>query len=190
MNHFLEISAVILSALAVWLTAQRNKLCWPLGLVSVVLYAWIFWHAKLYSDTLLQLTFAAMQIYGWQEWASQKSISNKISVTQLPSKLGVVSVAAGVISSMLLGSLMANLTDASLPWLDAALTSFSLVAQFWMARKYIACWGLWIIVDAIYVCVYGFKNLPLTAGLYVVFVLLASNGLRQWTKALNLQRAF
>lgn len=189
MNNFLEISAVILSALAVWLTTQRNKLCWPLGLVSVVLYAWIFWQAKLYSDTLLQLTFAAMQIYGWQSWSSQKNMSNKVSVTQLPFKLGMLSITIGAVASMLLGGLMANLTDASLPWLDAALTSFSLVAQFWMARKYIACWGLWIIVDVIYVYVYGFKNLPLTAGLYVVFVILASNGLRQWTRAQNLQRA-
>ncbi len=189
MDNFLEISAVLLSVLAVWLTTQRNKLCWPIGLVSVLLYAWIFWQAKLYSDTLLQLSFVVMQIYGWQNWATQNDASKEVAVIQIPLNIGVLGVAIGTLGSVVLGGVMSTMTDASLPWLDAALTSFSLVAQFWMARKYIACWWLWIIVDVIYVCVYGFKNLQLTAGLYVMLVILACLGLQRWTQALNAQKS-
>ena len=36
---------------------------------------------------------------------------------------------------------------AALPHLDAALTSYSLVASWWQARKHIANWWLWIVVD-------------------------------------------
>ena len=42
----LEIVAVIISALAVWLTARRHLWCWPIGLVSVLLYARIFLDRK------------------------------------------------------------------------------------------------------------------------------------------------
>ena len=58
----LEIIAVLLSALAVWLTVRQNPLCWPLGLVSVLLYAWVFFEYKLYATVGLQFVFAASQI--------------------------------------------------------------------------------------------------------------------------------
>jgi len=78
---------------------------------------------------------------------------------------------------------MKHHTDASLPWLDAALTGFSLVGTWWGARKYIANWWLWIVVDVVYVGEYLFKGLDLTAGLYALFVPLAVLGLRDWTPA-------
>lgn len=50
----LEWSAVGFSVLGVWLMAQRRMLAWPVGLVSVGLYALVFVQVRLYSDALLQ----------------------------------------------------------------------------------------------------------------------------------------
>ena len=55
-----EVASAVVSAVAVWLTERRHPWCWPVGLVSVIAYAWIFIDAKLYSDTLLQGIFAAL----------------------------------------------------------------------------------------------------------------------------------
>jgi nicotinamide mononucleotide transporter len=177
----LEISAVIFSALAVWLTARRHMWCWPIGLVSVLLYARIFFTAKLYSDLLLQLIFAVMQLYGWWQW--RRAVADSHQQIQ-PQRLSIpgwlAGLLAGACGSVMLGYVMARFTDAHIPWLDSALTSFSLVAQFWMARKFVANWWLWIAVDIIYVGVYIYKDLDLTAGLYVAFIVLAIIGLRSW----------
>ena len=182
----LEIIAVIVSALAVWLTARRHLWCWPIGLVSVLLYARIFLMAKLYSDLLLQLIFAVMQLYGWWQWKSGASAqdSQHIQPQRLPKRGLLIGLLAGAAGSVVLGYVMASFTDAHIPWLDSALTSFSLVAQFWMARKYIANWWLWIAVDIIYVGVYIYKDLNLTAGLYAGFIVLAIIGLRNWQRQL------
>ena len=67
----LEWSAVVVSVLGIWLMTQRRMLAWPVGLVSVGLYALVFFEAKLYSDTLLQLAFAAFLLYGWINWHRQ-----------------------------------------------------------------------------------------------------------------------
>jgi nicotinamide mononucleotide transporter len=96
-------------------------------------------------------------------------------------------VAVGVLASLLLGFWMMKHTDASLPWLDASLTGFSLVGTWWGARKYIANWWLWIVVDVVYVGESLLKHLILTAVLYAVFVLLAMLGLRDWRRALERQ---
>ena len=182
----LEISAVILSALAVWLTARRHLWCWPVGLVSVLLYARIFLVAKLYSDLLLQLIFAVMQLYGWWQWKRGASDQDgqHIQPQRLPKQGLLIGLLAGAAGSVVLGYVMASFTDAHIPWLDSALTSFSLVAQFWMARKYVANWWLWIAVDIIYVGVYIYKDLNLTAGLYAAFIVLAVIGLRNWQRQL------
>ncbi|HWX00203.1 nicotinamide riboside transporter PnuC [Collimonas sp.] len=182
----LEIIAVIVSALAVWLTARRHLWCWPIGLVSVLLYARIFLVAKLYSDLLLQLIFAVMQLYGWWQWKSGASAqdSQHIQPQRLPKRGLLTGLLAAAAGSVVLGYVMASFTDAHIPWLDSALTSFSLVAQFWMARKYVANWWLWIAVDIIYVGVYIYKDLNLTAGLYAGFIVLAVVGLRSWQRQL------
>ncbi len=180
----LEIIAVIVSALAVWLTARRHLWCWPIGLVSVLLYALIFFDIKLYSDLLLQLIFAIMQLYGWWQWRKAKTEKHEILSRRLPRSGLMSGMLSGALGSLLLGYVMARFTDSHIPWLDSALTGFSLVAQFWMVRKYIANWWLWIAVDIIYVGVYVYKNLYLTAALYAGFIVLALIGLRNWQRQL------
>ena len=94
----------------------------------------------------------------------------------------LLALAAGVAGSLLLGALAVRI-HAALPHLDAALTSYSLVASWWQARKHIANWWLWIVVDAVYIGEYIYKNLLLTAVLYAGLVALAVLGLRDWRRA-------
>jgi len=176
----LEIIAVLLSASAVWLTVKQNLLCWPLGLVSVLMYSWVFFDVKLYSDMLLQLVYAVLQLYGWWQWTRGGVQHAGRQVSRLPGSQLLLSLAVGSAGSLLLGYLMATHTDAAAPWLDAALTSFSLVAQVWMAQKRLECWPLWIALDVIYVGLFLSKDLYLTAVLYAVFTALAIAGWRTW----------
>nr|GFC01727.1 hypothetical protein [Tanacetum cinerariifolium] len=60
----LELFAAALGVIAVWLTVKQNPWCWPIGLVMVLLYTWIFFDVKLYSDMLLQVVYAVLQLDG------------------------------------------------------------------------------------------------------------------------------
>jgi nicotinamide mononucleotide transporter len=77
---------------------------------------------------------------------------------------------------------MAHWTDAAQPWLDAALTGFSLVAQLWMAQKRLQCWALWMVLDVIFVGLFLYKGLYLTAALYALFTLIAVRGWLEWRR--------
>ncbi|MCE6983890.1 nicotinamide riboside transporter PnuC, partial [Pseudomonas frederiksbergensis] len=70
----LELFAAVLGVIAVWLTAKQNPWCWPIGLVMVLLYTWVFYDVKLYSDMLLQLVYAVLQLYGWWQWTRPDSV--------------------------------------------------------------------------------------------------------------------
>jgi len=172
--------AVALSLAAVWWTTTRNFWCWPVGLASVLLYAWIFFGAHLYSDALLQLVYAALQCYGWWHWRRAASAAARPRIHAPAMTEIVVPILLAVLGAASLGTAMARYTDAAFPWLDAGLTAASLVAQFWMARLIRINWLLWIAVDVIYVGLYWSRALPLTAALYLGFIALAALGWRQW----------
>ncbi|MGE8064682.1 nicotinamide riboside transporter PnuC [Pseudomonas sp. NPDC089569] len=176
----LELFAATLGVIAVWLTVKQNPWCWPIGLVMVLVYSWIFYEVKLYSDMLLQMVYAALQIYGWWQWTRAGNAGSGREVSRLQGQSVATGLAIGAIGSLLLGAAMTHWTDAAQPWLDAALTGFSLVAQLWMAQKRVQCWPLWIVLDCIFVGLFLYKGLYLTAALYGLFTLLAIQGWRTW----------
>ena len=187
-DHWFELLAAAISALDVWLATRRSMISWPITILASVLYGEQFRESRLYSDMLLQAIFVLFAIYGWWHWQRGLSAEGSVRVVSPTAASLWRDVALGAVASVLLGYWMRQHTDASLPWLDATLTGYSLVGTWWGARKYIANWWLWIVVDVLYVGEYLFKHLILTAVLYAVFVLLAMLGLRDWRRALREQR--
>ncbi|WP_340650091.1 nicotinamide riboside transporter PnuC [Pseudoxanthomonas winnipegensis] len=179
----LEWIGAAVSVAAVWLAARRHMLGWPVGLASVALYALVFVDARLYSDALLQVAFAGFIVYGWRRWKANLDDDGLVRVAALAPGAALRDLGLGALGALLLGFCMHRYTDAALPWLDAALTAFSLVAQWWQGRRHVAAWWLWIVLDLIYVGLYLFKSLEVTAALYLGFVGLAVMGLRQWRRA-------
>jgi len=129
-----------------------------------------------------------LQLYGWWQWLRGGQQHQGREVTNLAWPATLLGLALGALVSLVLGYLMGTHTDAALPWLDAALTGFSLVAQFWMAQKRLQCWPLWLVLDVIYVALFYYKGLYPTAVLYAVFVALAAYGWRDWRRALGTAR--
>lgn len=185
MAAWVEPIAASLSAWAVWLMARRRPLGWPIGLLSVLVYAAVFIDAKLYSDALLQGAFAALIVYGWHRWLRHLGDDGRVEVAPLPVRQAAAHVALGLLGALALGFAMHRWTDAALPWLDAALTAFSLVAQWWQGRRHVAAWWLWIAVDVVYIGEYVYKSLLVTSVLYAGFIALAVVGLRSWQQAVH-----
>jgi len=181
-THSLELVGAVTAAFGIWLTTRRLLICWPVTLVSIFLYMVVFFRAGLFSDALLQVFFVVFTFYGWWHWWRGVHEEGNVRVIPLSTPNLVIALALGVVGSFALGTLAKRL-HAALPYLDAILMSFSLVATWWQARKHIANWWLWILVDAIYVGEYIYKDLWPTALLYAAFVPLAVLGLRDWRRA-------
>ncbi|HET7299623.1 MAG TPA: nicotinamide riboside transporter PnuC [Oleiagrimonas sp.] len=180
---WIELIGAVVSALAVWMTAIRHPWCWPVGLVSVVVYAWVFVDARLYSDALLQGAFGVMIVYGWVRWMQHLDSGGRVRIAALATGPAILHLVIGAVGALALGYMMQRWTNAALPWLDATLTAFSLVAQWWEARRHIAAWWLWIVVDTVYIGEYIYKDLRITAVLYAGFLVLAVIGWRAWKQA-------
>jgi nicotinamide mononucleotide transporter len=180
--NWVEIAGFITTVAGIWLTTKRSMLCWPVIVAADVLYLVVFYQARLLSDALLQAFFLVFTFYGWWNWRRGVREEGEVRVVPLEARSFWIALLAGAAGSFVLGVLARQL-HAALPFLDAALTSFSLVASWWGARKHTANWWLWIVVDLIYIGEYLYKSLQATALLYAILVGLAVLGLRDWRRA-------
>jgi nicotinamide mononucleotide transporter len=185
---WLEIIGVITGLLCVYLAAINNIWNWPIAIISVGIYIFIFLDARLYADMGLQFYFLGMNIYGWYFWSKRPATEVKTPVALITAKELIISLLIVALVTPALGLLLIKLAPvlhyqpASYPYLDSFCTACSLVAQVFLARKVLENWLIWIFVDIIYVGVYIFKGLDLTAVMYAIYVAIALLGYLDWKK--------
>ncbi len=180
-----EIIAVILGLISVYLVTRQNVWCYPLGIVSVFLYIFIFYDVKLYADMGLQVFFIVLQAYGWYEWLYGGEGNTELNVAWGTKRIYFFSAIFTVITTAVMGFILHKLTNASLPYVDSFLAVLSMVAQWMMAKKYIESWILWVIVNIGSIGMYTFKGLYFTTFLYVVYFGLAILGYKEWRRSLT-----
>lgn len=179
---WIEAAATLFGLLCVWLTVRQNILCWPAGLVQVLLFIYIFYRVRLYSDLILHVIYVLLQIYGWHHWLHGGRGRDALPVTSLPRTSLAAWVGGTLAATLLWGGIMARFTDAAAPFPDAFTTAASLAAQWLMAKKRLESWLFWIAVDVVAIGVYLYKDLLMTSGLYALFLCMATLGFFQWRK--------
>lgn len=183
----IEITATVFGLLCVILTVKRNVWCWPAGLVQVILYIWVFFGVKLYSDMILQIVYVPLQVYGYWQW-KYGSTKQELPLTSLNPAGNLKWLGLTVALTVGWGYMMTKV-GAAAPYADGFVAMASLVATYLMAKKVVECWWYWIAVDVVAVGVYLYKQLYPTTILYAVFLVLAFIGYVTWRKALNKNRA-
>jgi nicotinamide mononucleotide transporter len=182
----LEVAGIVATLICVWLNTRQNIWGWFWAIVSSALYGVIYYQARLYSDMELQGVFIVLSLYGWYQWRFGGTQRGELPVSTMPARFWVPCLLIFLAFTAVSGYLHGQYTDASLPYLDSALTAVSLVAQWQMARKYLENWILWIAADVCYVGLYLYKGLTGTAVLYALLLALALKGYLDWRRSLRL----
>lgn len=180
----LETFAFLTGAAGVYLTTVQSPLNFPVGIVNSTAFTFVFLKARLFGDTGLSALYVLLGFQGWYLWLRGGVGQTELPVTRSrPIEIALI-VLLGALATAGLYFYFVRI-QGSLPFWDALTTSFSLVAQVLLNRKKIENWIFWIFVDIVYVPLYWVKNLHLTAGLYVIFLCLATSGWFAWRRSLR-----
>ncbi len=185
---WIEVAAAVFGLICVLLYIRQNVLSWPTGLVQVILFIYIFYQVKLYSDLILHIIYVILQIYGWYYWVYGGKDKTEPKVTLLRPVHILFWVIVSVVGTLLWGLLMDRMTDASLPYPDAFTTVISLIAQWLLAKKKLESWAFWVLVDIAAIGIYFYKELYVTSILYSCFLILAMAGFFAWRKSYLLDK--
>lgn len=169
----------------IYLLTRCSLWNWFFGILTVSLYAIIFFNIKLYADMSLQGVFLFFQFYGLYQWCYGNKENKPIAMQQLNLSTGLSLAVAAIILFGIISFTLIHNTDSTTVYADATITALSLIAQWMMSKKYLQHWILWIIIDVISINLYIIKSLYLTSLLYLVFMLLCIKGYYQWRQVLN-----
>jgi nicotinamide mononucleotide transporter len=169
----------------VLLAIRQIPWCWPIGIGNASLFLVAYVDARIYGAAGLQAVYVAVSVYGWYQWLHGGAGHGRLEVSRTPGAWAVGLAAAGVACSLALGFVLKHRTDDALPFADAAVTAFSLVAQWMATRKWLENWLLWIVLNVSNIAICLSQALYPMAALYAFFLVLAVFGFREWGRSMR-----
>jgi nicotinamide mononucleotide transporter len=184
----IEALAVVFAILYLALAIRQSALCWPAGLVSVALSLALFYDARLYMESALQVFYIAISLYGWYEWRRGGARHEGVAITLWSARTHAVCIAVIAVVTVLFGAVLARTTDAALPYVDSFTTVAAIVTTWMVARKILENWIYWFVIDAVSIYLYRMRGLDLYAALFVLYLVLVVIGFRRWLLDWRAQR--
>jgi nicotinamide mononucleotide transporter len=176
-----EVLGFITGAVAVWLTVKENVWNWPVGIANSAFYVVVFFHARLYADSSLNILYVVLGFLGWYWWLKGGERRSVLHVSRASKVSASVLAGIDVVATAGMTVFLAGVHD-SAPFLDALTTVLSLIAEYMLARKLLENWWVWITADVIYIGLYSYRSLYLTAILYALFLAMCIAGFVRWRR--------
>ncbi len=167
------------------LSLRENIWVWPLFIASSAIYLVIYLGVDLIGQALLMLVFILTSAWGWRNWnrSNEASVETRpLRPTWLAQRERVLWSLGAFVLALVLVTGFSALAYHPNPWLDAAITSVSLIAMILMGLKRIDCWFAWLLANAASVVLFVQQALWPTAVLYLIQFGLAFWGLHTWTR--------
>ena len=176
-----EIAANFFNAASIVLAGRNSIHMWWTTMVGCIVFAYVFFSAKLYADVTLQAFFIATAGVGWWRWLHGDR-GDELPVRHSSRALVGGGVLAGIIVTGAYGWVLHRYTDAYAPFLDSLILAFSVLGQLLLMERRVESWWCWLLVNSIAVPLYAVRGLHLTAVLYAAFWVNAIVSLRHWQR--------
>ncbi len=175
-----ELTAVISGLVSVWLVKKENVWAFPIGGVSVLLSAYIYFAGNIYANAGINLFYFIMNIYGWYNWLRKTGEDKHLMITSCSRKEMQVYAVFIIFMFLALWYILRKMADNQYAVYDAFTSSLYVIAMWLMARKKIQHWPLWIIGDVVMVMLCIFLKWYFLGFQYLVYTVIAALGWMEW----------
>lgn len=169
------------------LAVRRNLLCWLCAFLSTAIYLALFAKAALYMQSLLQVFYLVMAVYGFIDWRRGRTESGEVRIESWTVNQHVAVAVLVMMATAINGWALARWTDSPAPYLDSFVTWGSVVTTWMVARRIIENWLYWIVVDGVAAWLYFSQGLLATTVLFVIYLGIVVRGYFVWRREQALQ---
>ena len=163
---------LILGVTGVALMIRRSLWAFPVGMAAVTVQGVLFCLG-----------------YGWWNWLIGRGERTELPVTLLSWRERMGWIAGASLLMLIWGTWQANHTDATVPYRDTFIASFSMASQVLQARKKLENWVGWVVVNSVAIVTYWSIGEIYWVFLYLVFWGMGISGWVAWYRAMKLQEA-
>ncbi|WP_188048941.1 nicotinamide riboside transporter PnuC [Flavobacterium sp. GP15] len=184
---YLELIAVFFGLCSVWYAKKDNILVFPTGLISTSIYAYLLWQWSLLGDSMINVYYFIMSIYGWYHWTRKKEDVEEFPIAIMTKKEKGMAILIFV-ATLVFVVIVYLYFDKFTSWysyLDTLLTGIFFVGMWLMAKRKIENWIFWIAGDLLSIPLYLAKGYTFTSFQYIVFTIIAVYGYLEWKKILD-----
>src|SRR6056297_2847827 len=91
-QNYIEILGAIIALIYLYFSVNKLIWLWPFGILSSLIYTWVFFHSRLYADMSLQVYYFFVSIYGWYYWSKEgvKNDKSELPIARLSSKIFLI----------------------------------------------------------------------------------------------------
>ena len=178
----IEILGAVTGLIYLYFSIKQNIWLWPWGIITSLLYVYIFYREKDYAYMCLQLYYFAISIYGWYFWANPGNMegNSRKPIIRASRKEWFYFILLVFILTAATGSGLDKFADSPLPFWESFTVAGSIIATWMLARKYIEQWLFWIVIDIVSVGMFIYQGLYPTVVLFSVYTVMAVIGYFQW----------
>jgi len=184
-SSWLDQVNLVLGIVGVWLMIRRTLWAFPVGLLAVAVQGVLFFRAHFPADAMLQVFFFVTLAWGWWHWVHDRGAAPELPVTALTWRGRGLAIAAAAIGMIAWVLATRRWMGAVMPWRDAFIAAFQVVAQVLQARKKLENWPLWIAANGVAIVSYWSAAMAYTAFLFTIYLVLAVLGWREWSRAMR-----
>ncbi|MCH4156732.1 MAG: nicotinamide riboside transporter PnuC [Muribaculaceae bacterium] len=189
LSLILQLTGVTLGLLYLWLEYKANIWLWAVGIVMPMVHGYLYFSKGLYADSGMEVYYVLAGVYGWAMWKFRPQSEEKpLIITHTPLRIVPRLFAIYLVLHIALYFFLSRCTDSTVPFWDSFTTALSIVALWMLSRKFVEEWLVWLVVDATYVFLYFYKQIPYTGGLYTVYCVLAVVGYLRWKRQAALSK--
>jgi len=182
---WIEITAAVLAILYLLLAIRQRLMCWTVSFVSSCLYVWVMFGAHLYMESVLNVFYAAMAVYGYRQWTHGRG-GRVLEISHWSVSRNAMGLAGVVAMSLLSSYFLRRFTPAAWPFVDSMVTWASVFATLLVARKVYENWHWWLVIDSVSLGLYCTRGLYLTMLLFGLYLLMIVIGMREWRRSSQL----
>lgn len=178
--------AIFVAALGyVVLATLENKWCWIFGIASSAMLVYLCFTGHLFLESGLNVFYVLIGFYGWYQWLYGSNEKSELTITSFSLKNNIVLILIGLAFWFPLGFIAHRYSTQALPYLDAFITAFSIIATWMQAKKIIENWLFWILLNGLGVLLYSYREFYLIALLSIIYTLLSVSGYFSWRKRIQ-----
>ncbi len=183
----LELSANGMNAVSIVLAGRNSVHTWWTGIIGCLLFALVFFGAKLYADVTLQLFFVVTSALGWRAWLSGNA-GAELPIGRTPPARFALMAAIAVVVAAAYAWVLHRFTDAASPLVDSLVLTISVLAQLLLMRRKFMSWPCWLCVNTLAVPLFWSRGLCLTSALYAFFWVNAAIAIVHWRRLMAAER--
>ena len=195
-DHWLDILGTITGLVYIYQEYKANIYLWLTGIIMPVIYIFVYLDAHLYADFGMQVYYVLAAVYGFLTWQWNKFMkkgdgsrhTEELPITHMPLRAVIPAVAVFLVMWVGIYYILILFTNSTVPVLDSFGNALSIIGLWALARKYVEQWLIWIVADIELSALYVYKDIPFTAMLYALYVVIAVAGYRKWIQIMKKEK--